>query len=432
MRRGWRLALVAVLLGTGGCAHYYARQPDLARTVDDWIAAQEYQRAIDTLRLVEPDHPDYAALMAKRRALRSLLKGYEQGIAAQAEALAQQGLLAEALGVYERGLDILPHSEALKKGRADLLARRGRRLATLRRRLLLAEGGSLVHAEPIQEEIVRIDPGDTSARKKLTAYQEKARATAKILLYEGEQALSRGDYETASRYLATAQKLHGSPATETALQRLQHAKEQAQRRAARQEQRKEEARRARAEEARERTAEVRAHALADAYHAAMRKDDLLGRPPPAHRSQRAASAGARDAAIASGAAGACARPRPGGHRARTSALQPGQDQGSTRGMDRTAPPRTRRQGPACPHSACAAGAQQARPAQPRKRHRSARRTRAEALRGPAWRRPCRLSALARLDALHRAKTTWQFAAALAALGEIVREIGGLEGQVTLA
>lgn len=206
-----RIILLAMALLSSGCAHYYAQRPDIVERVEGWIAEQEYQHALDTMRLVEPDHPDYARVEAKRRAVRSLIQAFEQGIIMQARNEAAREEWQKAYTTYERGLDRLPRSEAIRAARAQFITRRDARIDALRAQTVYNEARTLLRNVPLHAELLKTSPADRRARIEQRRIEQRAHQLAGDLLHFAEQAVARGEFGPAGDYLSLAGQLSSDP-----------------------------------------------------------------------------------------------------------------------------------------------------------------------------------------------------------------------------
>lgn len=215
-----RLAVSLALLGLSGCANYYAMRWDTAELVDQWVAQQEYGKALETLHNVSPSRKDYPQLRAKLAEVTVKAKRYEEAVIAKSNALQESRHWADADQTYRIALDHLPDSPALNAAYRAFTARRAAELAQLRTQLLLNEGRALAAARPVHNEIQSILPEDADAAQRVTEDAARSETLARQLKRAGEQALSANDLPLAEATLTLARTLHPTPALQPALDRL--------------------------------------------------------------------------------------------------------------------------------------------------------------------------------------------------------------------
>lgn len=213
MRLG-RLALVA--LGTlllTGCAYLDAMREDLDARLEQWVAEEEYGRALDTLRYVDRKHPRYATLVRQRQRIQKLARKFEQRTIRRARGLVERGEWHEAAMLLEDALDKLPGSQPLKTAWQDFLARRNAYLRQVRFNLLLSRAERLVRDLPVMAEIRRVVPTDAQVEREYRALEEDATRTATELAQCAADALAARNIDLADHCLSLAQGLRPDETT---------------------------------------------------------------------------------------------------------------------------------------------------------------------------------------------------------------------------
>lgn len=259
------LFILTVLLGLGGCASINALRPDVASAVDRWVANKEYQKALDTIEHMSPDHAQYSAMQARVPTIRRAAVTYEQQVIKQATKLAAEQRWQAALDAYEDGLDRLPHSEPLQKGREQLLQKRDALIDNLELRALISHARQLDRDLPVYRRMVEIAPKSGDQRRRLTQAEREARQVASELTDAGQKALEDGDSFLAVRCLTLADRLDPREETRAALTRAREASSQSSDTSGSQAQRQDI----------ERERERRGQALVDEYRTAYAEGDLL-------------------------------------------------------------------------------------------------------------------------------------------------------------
>ncbi len=179
-RPAW-LLLLGLLLGLQGCAYLASFGDNLPQTIERQIAEGDYGQALDTLRWIKPDHPQYARLMRLRETARRLARELERTTLREAARLEKQGEWHAAEQRFVAALDRYPQSEKLQKAHEAFLQRRERYLHKLEQALLMNRANWLIQNAPIRTEVVRVLPEDYRRYPALRDYDRQVRRTARGL-----------------------------------------------------------------------------------------------------------------------------------------------------------------------------------------------------------------------------------------------------------
>jgi tetratricopeptide (TPR) repeat protein len=175
------LLLLTALLPLSGCAYLASFGHDLPTTIEREIAAGEYGKALDTLKWVKPDHPDYPRLMQLQAKARHLARELEKTTLQAADRLEKSGEWYAAQQRYEQALDSLPDSAILQQRYRAFLDRRERYLHKLELALLMNRANWLIQNAPIRTEVARVLPEDYRRYPALRDYDTQIHKTARGL-----------------------------------------------------------------------------------------------------------------------------------------------------------------------------------------------------------------------------------------------------------
>lgn len=212
--------LLILMLPLGGCAYIASVSDNFEQQLNEWVEQEEYGTALRALSYVKPDRPDYRRLMVRRETILRLSQLYEKRTVNRAEEHLREGRWAEALQLYEVGLDKLPESKALSDGYVHLQRLQAQRLAELETDLLIARGNSLLELLPVYARRTEVDPKNRDLHQQLSKARDEAASVSTELTRRGSMALERNDMATAQRTLPLALRLQPSSDTKRANQAL--------------------------------------------------------------------------------------------------------------------------------------------------------------------------------------------------------------------
>lgn len=216
-----QVAVILLLVQLTACASLHALRPDVTKQIDEWIAENEYAKAIGTIEAIGPRREQYQQLQARLPEIRRRAERYETQLVRESLRLAADRRWQEALDVIDLGLERVPDADRLRTTREQVVSERDDYLATLDTRLLISKAEQLVRDLPVRNEIVGIIPRDRDARQARERAQSEAATVAEALLSRGKQArLQREDY-LALRCLRLSIKLSPSDEARAALAELE-------------------------------------------------------------------------------------------------------------------------------------------------------------------------------------------------------------------
>jgi hypothetical protein len=181
---------------------------DLVQRIDQWTAANEYARALNTLEYVSKSHQQYAVLMKKKRHIQLLAGEFANQRHATAQAAEKQQQWSKANDIYLDALDKLPENTFLKTEYQDFITRRDEFLDNLEFKLSISKGSWLIESQPIQKTIATANPYDRLAQKRYQNTIKEMEVTARDLLHCTEVAIQAGRMALAENCLQTASSLN--------------------------------------------------------------------------------------------------------------------------------------------------------------------------------------------------------------------------------
>ncbi|WP_200173503.1 hypothetical protein [Ectothiorhodospira shaposhnikovii] len=233
----FRTLLTVILIAQGlmGCATVTVHPFSTEARLQEALKRGDIELA-RTIMSTLPQTEDDAELAAIREWLDRASHHLEQAMLMQAAGHLRREQWDLAQASYQRGLAVLPESEALKAARDRALTEQREHLQHLRVRLLLSQGRALTSLKPLYAQILRADPGDTQVREAVVMAEQSAIQVAAELLQLGLSAMEEADLALAMEALSLSHALSPNEAAAVAMETAQAAqsRKQAQERRAQQ------------------------------------------------------------------------------------------------------------------------------------------------------------------------------------------------------
>lgn len=205
----FRFSVITLLvLFLHGCAFIHSLDSDLPQQIDQWVAAKEYGKALNTLEYVSKSHKHYTQLMNKKRQILLQAREFENQKLTRAQVAESKSQWNKANKIYTSALDKYPESKLLQTEYKHFIKRRDEYLENLEFKLSIIKGTWLVESNPIQKSIVAANPDNYTAKSRYQETTQETKQTAKDLLACTEVAIQAGRTALAETCLRTASKLN--------------------------------------------------------------------------------------------------------------------------------------------------------------------------------------------------------------------------------
>ncbi len=216
--------LLLALLFLHGCAHltHFDSSADRIQLVDQYLAEQEYSKALTLISNTSAEDPQARKLKKRRKTILDQLQTYEQQTIATALKQERKNDWPGAKLTYEEALKKQNTSKALDEAQEAMLKRFHRRMAALEREELIGTGEWLSKKLPLLRTLHESDPGNLIIQWKYFRTESEAREIARELVRTGEQMLAEDNLAMAQRILPLAAELASDPESESAVQRLEN------------------------------------------------------------------------------------------------------------------------------------------------------------------------------------------------------------------
>jgi heterodisulfide reductase subunit C len=179
------MLLIATLLS--GCASFYARQPDVTDQVNSWIERNQYDKALNTIYQIAPDHPDYLALTNAIPLIEQQREQYVQAVLKKAKAFEPNQDWVQAITVIESGLEALPNAPELEAQRFYYETKRLDRINMDQAAILIARAQYIISARPHQESKLYNSQNRFFAQQQFNDFLEEASRVSRELYAIGQR-----------------------------------------------------------------------------------------------------------------------------------------------------------------------------------------------------------------------------------------------------
>ena len=216
--------LLMPLLFLHGCAPlgHLDSGADRVQLVDQYLAEQDYSKALALIANTSKDDPQALDLKKRRKIILDQLQTFEQQTIALALKQERSYDWPGAKLTYEEALKKLNISKTLDEEREAMLKRFQNRMKALEYEELIVTGEWLRKKLPLLHSLHAGDPGDMIIKWRLSRTENEARETAQELLKCGEQMLAESNLAMAQRILPLAAELDPELDTEAAVSQLEN------------------------------------------------------------------------------------------------------------------------------------------------------------------------------------------------------------------
>ncbi len=214
--------LLLALLFLHGCAHldHFDSSKDRVQLVDQYLAEQEYSKALTLISNTSKEDPQARKLEERRKTILDQLQTYEEQTIAIALKQERKNDWPGAKLTYEEALKKHNTSKALDEAQEAMLKRFHSRMAALEREELIGTGEWLSKKLPLLRTLQESDPGNLIIQWRYSRTENEAEEIARELVKIGEQMLAENNLAMAQRILPLAAELASGPESESAVLRL--------------------------------------------------------------------------------------------------------------------------------------------------------------------------------------------------------------------
>lgn len=199
--------LLPILLLLGGCSTLLSQGGDLDSQVDAWLADQYYDRALEALRTVPPDHPGFNALVPRIEAIEAQRRDYIEQQLNRAADFEPDSDWPGAIAVLDAALDKLPDAAELIGQREQYEQRRQHSIQLSQGAIQMAYGRYLLTTRPSEEQLLLSNPDGFFAQQRYRSYQQELNQASRNLYALGRDALYENDSDTAITALTLSNQL---------------------------------------------------------------------------------------------------------------------------------------------------------------------------------------------------------------------------------
>lgn len=211
--------IVTLMFALQACSQLSALLYNKPEKVQSLIANQQFYGALDLIDATPQSDPDYATLYALRKDVLTAIDEYERKSLAEADSLAKQSQLKQALDLVEQSLQHLPASKPLTEKRREL--KRSLARALHQAELNLAQHRAVFLPQEIELlSTLKNYSSDDSIDSALAYRMRDAEITRGILLDQAKQYIEQAQWPSAKRSAELADKLKSDKETRALLSKI--------------------------------------------------------------------------------------------------------------------------------------------------------------------------------------------------------------------
>lgn len=216
------LVLTAVVL-LSGCAQFYAQQGNVNAQIDTWVEQHRYDRALETIAALDPEHDQYQELNQRADVIESKRDTYIEQTLQEAARCEPEGDWAKAVAILDDALERLPNAPELQAQRAEYEERRLNSIDRSERAILLARGRFLLSTRASEEDLLKANPDGFFSQQRYRAFQQELQQVSRQLYAVGRQALYENRSTDAVAALTLSNQLSPNDLSQELLSSIQQA-----------------------------------------------------------------------------------------------------------------------------------------------------------------------------------------------------------------
>jgi tetratricopeptide (TPR) repeat protein len=185
MKTLYHLTSLIVFTVLSGCTTFYANSDHASNQIDIWVSSNKYDKALDTIRAMSEDHPDYDTLTNAIVDIEKQRQQYIQGIIRKARRFEPNKDWVRAESLIDEGLKNLPDAPELLTQKMFYQQQRADRVYKDKTAILLARANYLITSRPYQESALYNSRGKYVAEQEFNSYLEESKQVSRELYAVG-------------------------------------------------------------------------------------------------------------------------------------------------------------------------------------------------------------------------------------------------------
>lgn len=177
----------AALLLISGCTTFYAQQSDLAPQIDQWLAEQRFDRALDTINAMSADHPQYSQLIETVPQIKARRQQFILRVLNDADRFAEKQDWVGAEAILKQGQLRLPDAPEFEAQAEYYRQNRALRLQRDKAAITIAKAQYIIRSRPFQESRLYNAEDPLFAKQEYHRFENDAQQVSRELFALGQQ-----------------------------------------------------------------------------------------------------------------------------------------------------------------------------------------------------------------------------------------------------
>ena len=189
------------------CAGINSHWNNPNEAVEQFLAEQQYSRAMEVIASVDHEHPDYEALQKQRKLILAEIRDFEINSIKLQNRYKSKQQWPQAIAIADSDIKKLPASQKLIGYRQQLIKDRNQYMETKQLQLAIGQANSLPGAIKILEDIDRAIPDKEIQVEALLITRSQSNNAHSILISAAKKESGNKNWRTAKQYLVLANQL---------------------------------------------------------------------------------------------------------------------------------------------------------------------------------------------------------------------------------
>ena len=202
-----RLLLIALSISFSGCTLIYSYSDDLPHRINQWIADEKFNTALNTISYIKPTHKDYRVIQRKKGIVIKKMASYEAMAIDKSTQLSRNGYWLKAFSLLDEVSDNIIDTENIDQQREKLLKQRNKVIAIYERDLLNNQATSLINKIELYNKIKKTVTKNESNELDISEFDDLRQETSLRLANRSELQFKNAQYGNALSTIELALKL---------------------------------------------------------------------------------------------------------------------------------------------------------------------------------------------------------------------------------
>jgi hypothetical protein len=217
-----RLIIIFCALLLPACAGTNGHWNNPDEAVAQFLAEQQYSRAMEVIASVDHEHPDYEALQKQRKLIIAEIKNFENDSIKLQTRYKSKQQWPQAIAIADSDIKKIPTSQKLISYRQQLIKDRNHYIEGKQLQLAIGQAKSLPNAIKLLQDIDGAIPDKEIQAEAILTTRSQSNTAHSILISAAKKESANKNWRTAKQYLVLANRLQTDKDTNELLASISH------------------------------------------------------------------------------------------------------------------------------------------------------------------------------------------------------------------